>query len=212
MAGKRYGMLLDLSLCIGCNACVVACKQENGIPLRRFNTWIESFDVDIAGDLHRANVPKLCNHCADAPCVRVCPTRASYQDENGLVLIDEARCIGCKYCMAACPYSVRWVDDSTGVVGKCSYCSHRVSDGLLPACVSTCVTKARVFGDLSDANSDVSKRLAEVGGGSGEALLASLNIDTSTRYRGLGKIEGLPVVSAVLRGGNVLKPYEGRRR
>ena len=75
MAGKRYGMLLDLSLCIGCNACVVACKQENGIPLRRFNTWIESFDVDIAGDLRRANVPKLCNHCADAPCVRVCPTR-----------------------------------------------------------------------------------------------------------------------------------------
>ena len=205
---KRLGMLIDLSLCIGCNACTVACKQENGVPLTKFNTWIESFDVEQSGKTRRANVPKLCNHCDDAPCVRVCPTAATYRNEDGVVVVDHERCIGCKYCMAACPYSVRWADDATGEVSKCTFCYHRTSEGLLPACVSTCVTGARVFGDINDPGSDISKRMTEVGGN--EALLEGLKLDTSVRYAGLSQTESMNVVSAVVRGGNVYKPYEGR--
>jgi tetrathionate reductase subunit B len=209
MAEKRFGMLLDVSLCIGCNACVVACKQENDIPIGNFNTWIESFDVDPGDGLRRANIPKLCNHCKDAPCVSVCPTGASYINEDGVVLVDHDKCIGCKYCMAACPYSVRWVDGSTGEVRKCTYCVHRTEAGLLPACVATCVTKARMFGDLNDPESDISRRLS--GYGDGEALLDDLQLDVSTRYIGLKDTESMPMVSAIVRGGNVYKPYEGRQ-
>ncbi|MEG0990591.1 MAG: 4Fe-4S dicluster domain-containing protein [Gordonibacter sp.] len=205
-SNTRYGMLLDLSLCIGCNACVVACKQENAVPLTKFNTWIESWDVTSDEGTRRANQPKLCNHCADTPCVKVCPTGASYRTEEGVVLVDPERCIGCKYCLAACPYQARWVDDSSGEVGKCTLCYHRTSHGLLPACVSTCVTRARYFGDLNDPESDIAKKIAEVGD---EALYADLGLDPSVRYVGLSRVEGMPVVSAVHRGGNVFKPFEG---
>ena len=93
MNEKKLGMLIDLSLCIGCNACTVACKRENDVPLGAFNTWIESFDVERPdGRIARANVPKQCNHCADAPCVKVCPTGASYRAEDGTVQIDQDRC------------------------------------------------------------------------------------------------------------------------
>lgn len=206
MSEQRLGMLIDLSLCVGCNACAVACKQENEVPVTKFNTWVESWDVDDAGTIRRANVPKLCNHCADAPCVKVCPTGASYRSEDGVVLVDEEKCIGCKYCMAACPFQARWVSDETGEVGKCTFCHHRSSNGLLPACVATCITRARYFGDLNDPNSDIAKKLAEVGG---EALHADLGLDSSVFYVGLSETEGMPVVSAVHRGGNVVKHYEG---
>ena len=139
MSEKRLGMLIDLSLCIGCNACVVACKRENDVPLTKFNTWIESFDVERPdGRIARANVPKQCNHCEDAPCVKVCPTGASYKAEDGTVQVDMEKCIGCKYCMAACPYQVRYQLDS-GEVQKCTFCHHRTTEGMLPMCVSTCV-------------------------------------------------------------------------
>ena len=117
MSEKRFGMLIDLSLCVGCNACAVACKQENAVPLAKFNTWVESWDVDDGGIVRRANVPKQCNHCASAPCVKVCPTGASYRTDEGVVMTDPEKCIGCKYCMAACPYQARWVDDVTGEAG-----------------------------------------------------------------------------------------------
>lgn len=206
MSEKKLGMLIDLSLCIGCNACAVACKQENGVPLTKFNTWVESWDVDKAGEIRRANMPKLCNHCADAPCVKVCPTGASYQTEDGVVLVDAEKCIGCKYCMTACPYQARWVDEESGEVDKCTFCYHRSSNGLLPACVSTCVTRARYFGDLNDPNSDISKKIAEVGS---EALHADLGLNPSVTYVGLSEVEGMSVVSAIHRGGNVVKHYEG---
>ena len=204
---KRFGMLIDLSLCIGCNACAVACKQENGVPLTKFNTWVESWDVGTGERARRANQPKLCNHCADAPCVKVCPTGASYRTEEGVVLVDAEKCIGCKYCMAACPYQARWVDDNTGVVGKCTFCHHRTSHGLLPACVSTCVTRARYFGDLNDPESDIAKRLAEADGG--DVLYEDLGLNPSLYYIGLKETEAMPVASAIHRGGNVMKPYEG---
>jgi tetrathionate reductase subunit B len=207
---KQMGMLIDLSLCIGCNACTVACKIENDVPLTKFNTWIESFDVEGSdGRIRRANIPKLCNHCKDAPCVTVCPTGASYRNEDGYVLVDHSRCIGCKYCMAACPYSVRWVDDSTGEVSKCTFCYHRTSEGLLPACVATCVTGARMFGDFGDPDSDVSKRLAEAGGG--DDLLEDMDLHPSVHYIGLKDTQNMPVASAVVRGGNVYEPYKERR-
>lgn len=208
-ANKRMGMLIDLSLCIGCNACAVACKIENDVPLTKFNTWVETFDVESGkNDISRVSISKLCNHCEDAPCVTVCPTGASYKTDDGYVLVDHSRCIGCKYCMAACPYSVRWVDDTTGEVSKCTFCHHRTSEGLLPACVATCVTKARMFGDFNDPNSDVSKRLAEAGGG--DVLLADLNLKPGVHYIGLKEVESMPVASAVVRGGNVYEPYEGK--
>lgn len=209
MSEQRLGMAIDLALCIGCNACAVACKMENGVGLGHFNTWVESWDVDRDGDVRRASVPKLCNHCANPACVSVCPTGASYVDADGSVQIDTGKCIGCKYCMAACPYGVRYLVEETGDVHKCTFCHHRSSNGLLPACVGTCVTKARVFGDLNDPDSDVSKLLAQAGGG--EMLLADMGMEPSVRYVDLDETMALKRVSAVHKGGNVLTPYEGRQ-
>lgn len=206
MSEKQYGMLIDLSLCVGCNACVVACKQENSVPVTKFNTWVESWDVETGEQARRANMPKQCNHCADAPCIKVCPTGASYRTSDGVVMVDESKCIGCKYCMAACPYQARWVDDDTGEVDKCTFCYHRASEGLLPACVGTCITRARYFGDLNDPESDISQKIAEVGG---EALYADLGLNPSVLYVGLSETQEMPVTSAVHRGGNVVKHYEG---
>ena len=161
MNEKKLGMLIDLSLCIGCNACTVACKRENDVPLGACNTWIESFDVERPdGRIARANVPKQCNHCADAPCVKVCPTGASYRAEDGTVQIDQDRCIGCKYCMAACPYGVRIQIEKTGVIEKCRFCWYEGEPGNPPACVGTCISGARVFGDLDDPDSDISREIA----------------------------------------------------
>ena len=202
-------MVVDLALCIGCNACAVACKQENDVPLTKFNTWVESWDVDRDGDVRRASVPKLCNHCANPACVSVCPTGASYVDADGSVQIDVGKCIGCKYCMAACPFGVRYANEETGDVHKCTFCHHRTANGLLPACAGTCVTHARVFGDLNDPDSDVSKLLAEAGGG--EVLLADMGMEPSVRYVDLEETMALKRVSAVHKGGNVLTPYEGRQ-
>lgn len=209
MAEKKYGMLIDLSLCIGCNACAIICREENDTPLTKFNTWVESWDVERPdGRIARANVPKQCNHCDNPACVSVCPTGASYKAEDGTVQIDESRCIGCKYCMAACPYGARYAIPDTGAIGKCTYCAHRTEYGMLPACVSTCVTKARIFGDLNDPESDISKRIAEAG--SVDHLMADTGMEPTLCYIGLADIEAMPRVSAVHKGGNVFKPYEGR--
>lgn len=202
--GKRYGMLIDLALCVGCNACSVACKQENGVPLGAFNTWVESWDVEKDGQISRANLPKQCNHCVDAPCVKVCPAEATYRTDDGVVLVDEEKCVGCGACVAACPFEARWLD--AGKAGKCTFCYHRISHGLLPACVGTCITRARYFGDLNDPESDISKKLAELGG---ESMGDAYGIDLSVRYVGLSEVQALPVASAVHRGGNVIKRYEG---
>lgn len=161
MSEKKLGMLIDLALCIGCNACVVACKYENGVPADKFNTWIESFDVERPdGRIARANVPKQCNHCEDAPCVRVCPTGASYKAEDGTVQVDPEKCIGCKYCMMACPYGVRSWNTKEKAVEKCTLCGQLTSAGQEPACVAACCANARFYGDLDDPSSDVSKAVA----------------------------------------------------
>ena len=163
MSERKLGMLIDLSLCIGCNACTVACKRENDVPLGAFNTWIESFDVERPdGRIARANVPKQCNHCADAPCVQVCPTGASHRTEDGIVTVDHGRCIGCKYCMAACPYQVRTQNEETGVVDKCRLCTASAQEGTaMSSCVEVCPVKARIFGDLDNPESELSKAIVE---------------------------------------------------
>lgn len=208
MSEHRLGMAIDLALCIGCNACAVACKMENDVPLGSFNTWVESWDAEKDGQVRRANVPKLCNHCAKPSCVSVCPTGASYIADDKTVQIDSEKCIGCKYCMAACPYGVRYLVEETGEVRKCTFCHHRSSSGLLPACVGTCVTKARVFGDMNDTESEISKLLSEA---KSDVLMGDMGLEPTVRYVDLDETLALKRVSAVHKGGNVLVPYEGRQ-
>ena len=148
MSENKLGMLIDLSLCVGCNACAVACKQENEVPTGCFNTWIESFDVETDGQIRRANIPKLCNHCEDAPCVKVCPTEASHVMPDGTVQIDKAKCIGCQFCAMACPYGVRYLNEEERVVEKCTLCEQQIAQGELPQCVKNCVGMAKWFGDV----------------------------------------------------------------
>lgn len=205
-AEKRFGMLIDLAACVGCNACVVACKQENDLPVENFNTWIESWDAGRYPHTKRANLPKLCNHCTDAPCVSVCPTGASHVAEGGMVLIDESKCIGCRYCMAACPFQVRWQSDASGAVQKCTFCFERAQAGLLPACAGNCPTGARLFGDMNDPASEIAQRIGQM---ETEGLLPELGIGTHVRYIGLTRLMEQPVTSAVFHGGRVVVPYEG---
>ena len=204
----KLGMLIDLSVCIGCNACAVACKMENDVPLTCFNTWIETWDTqnEETGKVTRANLPKLCNHCDNPSCVSVCPTGASYVAEDGTVQVDKSRCIGCKYCMAACSYGVRYWDHLTGEVDKCSFCHHRTQYGMLPACVGTCVTKARIFGDLNDPESDISKKLESAE--SSDVLLEGMNMAPVVHYVGLKETMKGKRVSSLQKGGNTLVPLE----
>ena len=208
MSDMRLGMLIDLAKCIGCNACVVACRLENETPLTKFNTWIESWDVeDGNGYVRRSNVPKQCNHCDNPACVEACPTGASYIAEDGTVQIDDEKCVGCDACVAACPYEARYHVDDENIVRKCTFCHHRTSNGLLPACAATCVNQARIFGDLNDPESDISKRLAAAGNAA--VLLPESEYGPNVYYLGLDEALSLPRMSAVHKGGNVLTPFEG---
>ena len=207
MTDTRYGMLIDLSRCIGCNACTVACKMENDVPLTKYNGWVDTWDAGDDDDVRRVNIPKLCNHCADPRCEAACPTGATYIAEGGVVLIDEEKCINCQACIKACPYDVRYeVAEADGVaahVAKCTYCYHRVARGMLPACVGTCVAQARLYGDLNNPESDIARRMAEI---TAEALLPEEGIDTATRYVLLTEAEALPRRSGVYKGGELIEP------
>ncbi len=196
----RYGMVVDLDRCIGCRSCAVICKTHNAEPEGIW--WNRVFvpgapeygtSVKVNGAPRMEFVPISCQHCENAPCQSVCPTGATYTDDTGTVLVDYDRCIGCRYCMTACPYNVRqfnWgkspdiksADGKTysygypeeyrenghlvytphrpdGVVEKCTFCKQYTSQGLEPACCSGCPANARIFGDLDDPNSSVSKYL-----------------------------------------------------
>ena len=168
-----YGMGIEVEKCIGCNRCVEACKVENDVPQDPyyFRTWVERYTIGRDGEavvesistslqpgsdpgpedrdvLRTFFVPKLCNQCANPPCVQVCPVGATFQTKDGVVLVDEKRCIGCRYCIQACPYGARYLDPRTMTADKCTFCYHRVIKGMLPACVEVCPTQARIFGDL----------------------------------------------------------------
>jgi tetrathionate reductase subunit B len=158
--GPRYGMVIDLRRCFGCHACSIACKAEQDVPLGFFKSWVTVSEKGRFPQVRRHFVPVLCNNCDNPPCVEVCPTQATWQRPDGIVCQDEKTCIGCRYCIQNCPYGVKYSDPRTRTAQKCDFCLHRIEQGLLPACVNTCNARARIFGDLNDPNSAVSRCIA----------------------------------------------------
>jgi Fe-S-cluster-containing dehydrogenase component len=191
-AGKQWTFVVDTASCIGCGLCVVACKEENHVPEEPTftRTWVERHTTTTDGTLYvdspKAGIdgfpaestapgaagkavlashfqPRLCMQCVDSPCTSVCPVSATYHTEDGVVLVDARRCIGCGYCVVACPYGARYLvpaggdapNDTPGVADKCTWCYHRISKGQLPACVEICPVGARTFGDAADTSSDI---------------------------------------------------------
>lgn len=163
---KRLAMVIDSSSCIDCKACMTACKVENQVPAGNWRNWIKVQDADFvqssrpegADSIHFQ--PGNCMHCDNPTCVQACPTSATYKDEkDGTVRVNENLCIGCGSCIPACPYGARYRRPDKKIVDKCDFCEHRRQRGDLPACVTTCPTKARTFGDLNDPDSDVARLL-----------------------------------------------------
>ncbi len=197
----RWGMVIDLRKCIGCYSCMIACKQEHFLPPGIFWNRIVIGETGSYPTVSKQMYPVLCNHCQDAACVKACPTRATTRREDGIVIIDYDKCVGCRYCLIACPYQQRtfYADGKKeyypgqglteyeaigkelyplepGTVVKCNFCAERIDEGIkkglkpgvdreaTPACVITCPTTARVFGDIDDPNSEVAMLIKEGGG------------------------------------------------
>jgi len=200
---NRWGMLVDTTKCAdGCQACVEACHKENGISSRGRPTtdpqWIRAVTLRDRETRRETHLPLMCQHCEHPPCVDVCPTGASFRRADGIVLVDRHTCIGCRYCMMACPYKARsFVHENLhdqlprnprgkGCVESCTFCVHRVDEGnLTPACAEACEKdghRALVFGDLKDPNSDLYKLLTEIGA---RQLRQDLGLNTGVRYHGV---------------------------
>lgn len=151
----KYAMIYDAQKCIGCQSCTIACKSENNVPEGFFRLQVKiKGPFGLSPNLHFKFERHSCEMCENTPCVSVCPTKASFMDENGIVDIDKDKCVGCLYCVAACPYGARYVNPQTKTPDKCNFCKHtHLKIAGEPACVSVCPTDALVFGDLS-ANDD----------------------------------------------------------
>jgi Fe-S-cluster-containing dehydrogenase component/formate-dependent nitrite reductase membrane component NrfD len=156
----NYGFLIDQSKCIGCHACSTACKSENQVPIGVNRTWVKYVETGAYPDVRRRFQVTRCNHCANPPCVRICPVTAMYQREDGIVEFDPSICIGCKSCMQACPYDSIYLDPETNTAAKCTFCAHRIDVGLEPACVVVCPEHAILAGDLNDPASEISRKLS----------------------------------------------------
>jgi tetrathionate reductase subunit B len=171
-----WAVSMDIDKCIGCGSCVRACKAENDVPKEPFffRNWVERYHLDPADPEHPQVdspnggyngfperypagdgaksffVPKMCNQCSHSPCTQVCPVGATFESPDGAVLIDKSYCLGCRYCVQACPYGCRFIDPRTNTADKCSLCYHRITKGLTTACCEVCPTGARKLGDLKD--------------------------------------------------------------
>jgi Fe-S-cluster-containing dehydrogenase component len=156
----RYAMAVDTRRCVGCNACVIACKEENGLPPGAFRDWITTETKGVFPHLKQEIRSERCNHCSKPPCVRVCPTGASHVNGGGTVQVSPTKCTGCSACITACPYDARFMNPK-GYADKCTFCLHRVKRGVEPACVAACPTRALTFGDLNDPASPVARALRE---------------------------------------------------
>ena len=160
MAEKRYGMVLDTRTCVGCSACVIGCKTENDVPAGYVRDWVFTETTGKFPNLQMTVRSERCNHCDDAPCVSVCPTGASHYGPGSTVQVNPDRCSVCKVCIAACPYDARFIDPNKGAVDKCTFCMHRIENGVpTTSCQEICPTGSIAFGDLNDPNSEVSKLL-----------------------------------------------------
>jgi Fe-S-cluster-containing dehydrogenase component len=198
---RQLALVIDLNVCVGCHACVTSCKQWNtsgsagpladidaygASPTGTFFNRVQTYEAGSYPDTQTLHFPKSCLHCEDPPCVPVCPTGASYKrKEDGIVLVDYDKCIGCKYCAWACPYGARELDEVRQVMTKCTLCVDRIySDALppeerKPACVMACPTGARLFGDVKDPDSEVSMAIRERGG---YALMPEWQTRPANRY------------------------------
>ncbi len=156
----NYGFVIDNRKCIGCHACSTACKSENEVPLGVYRTWVKSVETGAYPHTRRHFQVTRCNHCANPPCARICPTEAMYQRDDGIVEFDNSICIGCKACMQACPYDAIYIDPETDTAAKCHYCAHRTDIGLEPACVVVCPEHAIIAGNMNDPDSEISRLLA----------------------------------------------------
>ena len=197
----RWGMLVDTNKCsTGCNDCVTACNKENGLSGGTSETdsqWIRKVELKDNLSGKTASLPMMCQHCAEPPCVDVCPTGASFKRADGIVLVDKHICIGCRYCVMACPYKARSfvhealteqnpdVPRGKGVVESCTMCVHRVDEGKTTACAEACSAaghNAIIFGDLNDPNSDIAKRVTTY---ATKQVRADLGLNTGVRYQGI---------------------------
>ena len=189
----RYAMVIDLKKCVGCQACTVACNSEWEVPIGSARTHVRA--TGVAGafpNLLSTFYVAQCNHCDHPACVPPCPTGATYQAENGIVKVDRDLCIGCGYCVDACPYGARYIHPVLKKVDKCDFCAARLERGQAPACVETCIAHAKFFGDLEDRSSDVFKMVYERGARRLET--AEVSIGPNVYY--LGKKEHVELVLA----------------
>jgi len=176
----RFAMIMDTRRCIGCHSCTVACKVKNELPVDMiYNPVFTPPPIGVFPNVHMNFYPLICMHCDEPPCVECCPTGASQQSEDGIVWVDPDKCIGCKACIQACPYHARHLNRVTGVVQKCDFCKEPAREGLEPYCVKTCHQRARIFGDLDDPQSAVSRLLNSI---HSVQLLPELGTDPQVYY------------------------------
>jgi molybdopterin-containing oxidoreductase family iron-sulfur binding subunit len=215
----RWGMLIDTTACTpGCTDCVTACNTENGLSAHPLpnplppagegtneslrglhfrstdSQWIRKIELKDKSSGRELSLPMMCQHCEKPPCVDVCPTTASFKRADGIVLVDKHRCIGCRYCMMACPYKARSfvheplhdqnpdVPRGKGTVESCTLCVHRIDQGLQPACAESCKNKAILFGNINDPESEIAQKLRTV---ASAQVRADLNLNTGIHYQGL---------------------------